>query len=1226
MGLYFKTLGVPELFTREQDTEGCLRLRYRKAYAVLGYLVVERERWHERKRLASLFWPRLAPEAALANLRQILKNLGDVFAATVGMQCLRVERDRLGLFFDNKLHADVLLFADANRDALRRCADGDAFLHTTAAWVSWMEQMEGEFLAGIDADDNGEFEDWLLLQRASCDRARAAFLKEYMQTARRCDAAAAALMAARIWVRCRPEDDAAAQAQMELLASLAQPAAALDAYTDFAQRLQRLVNGTPGADTEELRRRIAASAVQDNDAPALAAPPRDEVRRLVVLRIEPDLNDEADALEPESHLAPLAEALDKALARWNGRHFLVSGWALGAVFGLADDGEQAPRRALLAALEIAAAPGFGRTRIGICEGKALVSPTARHPLAGSSLPSLAQRLALCGDPGSVVVALSLAGELGRHASFETLPRRQFTGLAGEHTPCRLLAAASTSPGPYPVTSSTPFVGREEERARLAAAIAATAQDRRVAFIEVTGLAGKGKSRLLAEVARAHRANGGEIRWIGHRPELRHASLGGLREELRRLVGASGAATLPSDVGRWLDRYFPAQRANLQAPVQAFLNPADDGAAAVSGRGLIEALLTLLFSPARTEKPVLLVFDDLHWADEATRELLRIAIQSPPRMAILAVLASRPGAGIELPEDADVPRIVLQPLALAEATALIAAVDQDDCISAARRAQLAKMSGGLPLCAEYIARAARDQAVSDASLFGVLQSVLDRLGPDKQVLQAAAVIGAAFRGTSLRALLPDCDPTAALQQAEALAICDRTGEDAYVFRHALLRDCAYDSIPPKLRRDWHRRAAAWLARQPDAAAADIAQHFEAAQAWREAVNYWWQAAETAYLDEFAGDAKAAAERALAVAAKNGEALATADKAELELLAGYATLMAKGYGAKDAQRFFAPLVADAAGTLPDETLIRALCGMAAATPTGRLEMLATMRRIEAKARTPAHRMMVCYGYGSLQFWRGELAASRCNLEEAIQIGQPLSARNWLRYAADNPAVGSRALLGVNLAFSGASAEAQETAVKAVADARREGRAHGLCFALTMAASVNLILDHPDEVERFATEGRELGRQWHFQLWHAYNTLFGYWAQARQGRLRMNETFKLVSMHRQFAAASRLSPVTSLWFTAAIFESLESWALLDTATGRALALVEKGGDRYCLPDLMRQKALARHGRGDTEGARQWLEQASTLAAAMGTLVLLPRLRRDAARIGLPLAHKERLPDAVP
>ena len=106
----------------------------------------------------------------------------------------------------------------------------------------------------------------------------------------------------------------------------------------------------------------------------------------------------------------------------------------------------------------------------------------------------------------------------------------------------------------------------------------------------------------------------------------------------------------------------------------------------------------------------------------------------------------------------------------------------------------------------------------------------------------------------------------------------------------------------------------------------------------------------------------------------------------------------------------------------------------------------------------------------------------------------------------------------------------------------------------------------------------------------------------------------MHREFAAASRLSPVTALWFAGCLFEALEKWTLLDAVADRALRLAENGGDRYCMPDLLRQKALARHARGDAQDSMRWLAQARALAVALGSHGLVPRIDRAGDRIASP------------
>lgn len=1206
---------------------------YEKGRALLAYLAME-NRWLSRDALAAMFWPDSL--AHRANLRQVLANLRAVLGdGAAAAPCLLVRRDAIAIEPECAARLDVAAFLAWPP----RCAESGS-AQRCAPCLRQMEAAErlysGEFMAGFALADCPDFEEWLRRKRESLRRHAVGLCGRLADCHERYGEREQAIAFAHRATELDHWDETSQRRLMRLLAASGQLAAALRQYEALEASLAREVGVPPEEATRALYTSLRSgdAGMAGHDSPetrartatgdhAAETPPQ-EVRRVVVLQVEPDLtDDEGDLLEP-GHLPELDVAFDSALARWNGQRFQTAGLALGAVFGLTEDSEEAPRRALRAAGEIAARPEFHRTRIGICEGRALIGTAPGPSIAASTLPVLAQRLALCGEPGDVITAEGLMAALDPGTAFERLPRRRFTGLAGEHTPCRLAGRTHGKYQPYPAVFATPFVGREEERRRLGEALAAAGAEGRPRFIELTGLPGTGKSRLLAELAREHRERGGEVRWIRHRPELRYVSLGGLRENLRERIGWLGdaEATQAGNTARldaWLAKLPPATgRLALRAPLAKLLahdpHPAGDAA----GCSTTAALLTLMFAPSRREQPVLLVLDDLHWADEATRELLQAAMKSAPEAPLLAILAGRPAGRIEAPAAAAVSRTMLRPLTQAESLALIAAIDADGRIAPARRSELARMSGGLPLYAEYIARTARDQPVSGASLFGILQGVLDRLGPERIVLQAASVFGTCFGETALRILLPGHAIGAALEQAAALAITRCTGDDNHAFRHALLRDCAYESIPPRQRREWHRRAAAWLSQRPGTPSADIAQHLEAAHAWHDARKSWSQAAETAYLGEFAGDAKEAAVRALATAEKDDVPLPPGERAELELLAGYAALMAQGYGAKEARRFFAPTAARTDAELPPEILFRALSGMAAAIPQGRSETLAIMQRLEAMATTPAHRMMVGYGYGSLLFWRGEFAASLRHFDAAIAIGEGLASREWLRYSADSPVVACQALKAINLAFSGDGADACAASARALADARRDGRAHGLCFALTMAASVHLVLDRPADVERLAAEGLELAAQRRFPLWHAYNTLFGMWAKARQGRLRMRSSFRLISMHREFAAASRLSPVTSLWFVASIFEALDQWALAEATVGRALALAENGGDRYCMPDLMRQKGLARHARGDEDGARRWIDKALALSDAIGSHGLKPRIVRLIGHLARPGAQE--------
>lgn len=1139
---------------------------YDKGRALLAYLAVE-NRWHSREALGALFWPDSGNYRA--NLRQVLANLRAVLKEReAAAPFLLVRRDAIAINPACASRLDITVFL-----AEPPCCDGIGTVPRCTPCLQRMEKAgslyHGDFLAGLSLPDCPDFEEWAgrwretLRRRAVTLYGRLADCHEHFGTAE------SALIYAHRAAEFDPWDEAARRRLMRLLTTSGQSAAALRQYELLEALLTREIGIQPEEATRELCRQIRAGCE------AADAKPPDEVRRVVVLQVETEIADETDALEPERHLVPLDAAIDQALSRWHGRRIPSTGLSLGAVFGLVDDAEQAPRRALCVAQAIAARPQFTRVRIGICEGRALIGRDARQSIADGMLPALAQRLALCGESGDIIVSAALAREMESHAGVEPLPQRRFPGLPGEHIPCRIKIVSNREYVPYPAAFATPFVGRRAERARFMLALAAASKGCRPVFVEVTGPPGVGKSRLLAELAYEHHAAGGEVRWIAHRPELRHVSLGALRD------AHGGWASL--------------------AP-----NDADE----LSGRLLINAMVERLFSVTDTRQPALLVFDDLHWADAATRELLELAMQSPPNAPVLAVLAGRVVDGIRT-TGAVVSRIALSPLKPDESLSLIAAIDREDRISPLERARLARSSGGLPLYAEYVARTASSQTPApDISLFGLLQSVLDRMGPDKQVLQAASVFGVSFERSHIHALLPGVNIESTLQHAVDVAIIRRVEQSAFVFHHALLRDCVYESIPPLALRLWHNQAGEWLGSLNAAPLPDIAQHFETAQAWPAARKAWQQAAAAAYRQEFAGDARESVMRALACAARE-KTVTVPEMAELELLAGYATLMTHGYGAEDAQRFFKPLVVQPGADVMEEARFRALTGMVAACPQGSVESFAMMERLREMAHCPAHDMMVDYGMGSLLFWRGQFAVSLERIEKVIGIRNGIRPHEWLQYSADHPGVACHALKAINLAFSGTAESAETAAAEAVMAARKENRTHGLCFALTIAAGVHMVLDNPGKAGEMATEGLNLAERRHFQLWQAYNTMLSLWAKARTGQLALSSALRLVSMRRALAAASRLSPVTAWWFVACIFEAIGQWKLLDASAARALALAEKGGDTYCMADLMRQRGLARLRAGDTPGARRWLGKAYALMEAQGSWGLMPRIQEFGGQV---------------
>jgi DNA-binding SARP family transcriptional activator/tetratricopeptide (TPR) repeat protein len=370
----------------------------------------------------------------------------------------------------------------------------------------------------------------------------------------------------------------------------------------------------------------------------------------------------------------------------------------------------------------------------------------------------------------------------------------------------------------------PMVGREVELRSLTTAHRAVGADGRLAI--VTGEAGIGKSRLAESLAAQVVAAGGNAIVARAFPSEGAIAYAPLVELLRTGLALPGAA------GR-LARLAPSQRAELERlvvlPDGLTRHPADGARTLVKAR-LLEALATGLVALAAGSRPGLLVVEDLHWADDASREALLYLARRLAGHPVLVLLAWRPedlAAGgeafadaLESLPDALVLRLDrlrrpdVRALAAAAATAGLSGWDPDE---------LATESEGLPL---YVveALAAGPAAPGAPPPRGVRALLRERLasvsGTASQVLAAGAVIGRSFdlatvRGASGRS---EEETITALEELVRRAIVRevaRGSEPAFDFGHARLRDAAYEEIGLARRRLLHRRIADVLRSAPGA---------------------------------------------------------------------------------------------------------------------------------------------------------------------------------------------------------------------------------------------------------------------------------------------------------------------------------------------------------------------------------------------------------------------------
>ncbi|WFU41341.1 AAA family ATPase [Bradyrhizobium sp. CB82] len=366
-----------------------------------------------------------------------------------------------------------------------------------------------------------------------------------------------------------------------------------------------------------------------------------------------------------------------------------------------------------------------------------------------------------------------------------------------------------------------FVGRAAELDQFAAAMAACLEVRRGRVVYVRGEAGLGKTRLVEEFQ--HRAriggftcHGGLVLDFGARSGrdavatvIRSIALEGDAEQSECVVGPDRVGALVEAGHIAADHaIFLYDLLNLPPPIglHALYDAMDIG---TRSRGVL-ATITEVIASAAKEKPLLIVIEDLHWADDAVLARIAAVAEATSDCPLLVILTSRnvgdpstrgwqPGSPILT--------IDLAPLHREEALALARNVFGQMgplAMSCLERA------AGNPLFLEQLLRNAEehaDGAVPD-SVQSLVQARMDRLAlRDKQALQAASVFGQRFSLGELRALIEE--PVYAPRVLVEHALLRPHG-DEFLFGHALIRDAVYATLLRSRRRELHKRAAAWFA--------------------------------------------------------------------------------------------------------------------------------------------------------------------------------------------------------------------------------------------------------------------------------------------------------------------------------------------------------------------------------------------------------------------------------
>jgi predicted ATPase/DNA-binding SARP family transcriptional activator len=602
------------------------------------------------------------------------------------------------------------------------------------------------------------------------------------------------------------------------------------------QRVERLVlTQDPELDLPEP---VAAEPPEPAEPSPVQRPER--VRRLVSVVFAELAGSAAlgERLDPESlHdvLARYAESCAEVLERHGGTVERFAGDAVVAIFGFPETHEDDAWRAVCAAAEVRGAVGdLGlEVKVGVNSGEVFVGVgSRRETFASGDALNVAAGLARAAADGEILLGEQTRRLVGDAVVSEALEPVAVEGRSSPVAASRLLELRPELALLRPPT--TPFVDRERELPELAQEFRRAASDRACRLCTVLGAPGIGKSRIVRELLEA--LSGAATIAVGrclsygegitYRP---------LVEIVRGLCGGEPRECI-SDVLRGVaDADLVAER------VLGAIGQGEPG-----GREETFWAVRRLFETVARAEPLVVVVEDVHWAQPTLLDLLEYLVGFSSGSPILLVCLARPELLETRPEWAtpqdDRSLVVLDPLPEHDARDLVASLGAS--LDDRSRARIVETGEGNPLFLEQLVAVQADAEAETLppTVQAVLAARIDRLEPgERSALQLASVEGRSFHRGVLAELLPeggrgDLESRLMALVRKQLIRADPPrfeGEDAFRFTHVLTREAAYAALSKQDRAELHERVADWLEAKPKPTSEDeiVGYHLERAFRYR-----------------------------------------------------------------------------------------------------------------------------------------------------------------------------------------------------------------------------------------------------------------------------------------------------------------------------------------------------------------------------------------------------------
>ena len=965
-------------------------------------------------------------------------------------------------------------------------------------------------------------------------------------------------------------------------------------------------------------------------------------------------------LEPEDFrelMHAWRDCVTGLVVSYGGRVTLHMGDGILAFFGYPRANEVDAERAVRAGLAIieavrclhtAAGPrGTLGSRVGLATGPVIVGDLIG---AGSSLEwsvvseaaNLASRLQTLAAPDSLViddVTRQLSGGMFEYAA---IGPTNLKGIPAAVRPWTVLRESSVESRFAALrTGQQPLVGREEEvgllHRRWAKACSGAGQ-----AVVLVGEAGLGKSRLIAAFEEQTAGAPRTVLHLSCSPHYQDTPLWPLMryfESSAEFHRDDTAATKLSKLQRLLaDTAGPGEEEiavladllSVAAPAEPVLHRTSQRAKELTFKAVLLHIKALA-----AKAPLLLIVEDLHWADPTTIALLDTLVNTVEHVSTLLVISARPEKGLLWSLNPQVTTHLLNGLDRPQAAVLVRQVASERAFADDVVARIVERAQGVPLFLEELTRsilesqpAAEDdnrhpsilpvsvEAVP-TSLNALLTARLDQLGAGKDVAQASSVIGREFSFEMLQAVsaLPPERLEPALDeliQARLIVPQGLPPNATYVFYHVLIQDAAYASMLRDRRRSIHLRYAEALEKDPSGPASTapelLATHFAEAGAAEKSIDYYLKAAARATGRFALSEIILYLQKGLRQLAALPATVAT-QRRELALLVamGRALMEHRGAGDEEVRATFerAHQLSLVLGNM--EQLLHIHDGLAnyhfAHSELDKLIEQAE-RALELGRRTGNHHAIVLAhrSSGHAKLLLGRFREARADLEQAIAhyAGEMAITRD--------PKVSTCAALGICLTALGLPDSGTERNLEAVRHAEKLAHPISLNLGLRRACVQWMMRRDPQQV--LTLSARLLDNQTGYETFRGgrEGDFFITWAQLQTSRdPALRDRLHATLDH--FERTRCLNLLTFFMVAAAeLMEDQGDPAGADTFLHRAAALVETTNERWCEPEIPRLRARLTQ---DAAASVRLLDNSLSLARSQGALLWEVRAATDLARL---------------